>query len=552
MSTMPVCLLQVIFLPAAMVLYGMKVILISGLLYGYYRVCLRSGSFHAFNRCYLLGSSVISIVLPFIDVPVQGFAAGGGAPSPGVLHAITTGHWEEAVAPSAASDGWRVLFTGLNPGAIIYVGVLFFFAVGLVRSLRYIRRLSRNYPVMRTMGADPLPCPERGESLDGWGKIQFYMTDEPGTPFSFFRKIFWNRELDLAGAQGQQILRHEWYHVRQGHTADILYLEMLRIVFWCNPFFHLILREIKATHEFLADRYAASGSDQYAYAELLVWQTIGHHHPAITNSFFNTHLKRRITMLTQSKNNRPGYLSRLLILPLLFLLFCAFAVRLSRKDVQSGAPLPSKALTVVIDAGHGGFDPGTISKSGINEKDLALSIAKKIKQFSGDYNINVLMTRDEDIMPGGKPTKKEGLRYRAQFAGEQHADLFVSVHVNNAPDTARGMQVYLSSANVDFQKSSMLGSVMIEAMKNTFVTHRLLQREENIYVLQAVKMPAILIECGNLSSPGDLSFITAEQNQETVAKNILQGIVLYQQTLGAAPSGAKNATTKKETGLVNR
>jgi len=151
-----------------------------------------------------------------------------------------------------------------------------------------------------------------------------------------------------------------------------------------------------------------------------------------------------------------------------------------------------------------------------------------VKQFSAAFNVNVLLTRNEDIMAGGKATKEEGLRYRADFASEQHADLFVSVHINNAPDTARGMDVYLSSVGAFSQKSQMLGSAMVEAMKKIFATQQLLQRVENIYVLKAVQMPAILIECGNLKNLEDRTFITKSENQDKVAKNILQGIVNYE------------------------
>ena len=215
-----------------------------------------------------------------------------------------------------------------------------------------------------------------------------------------------------------------------------------------------------------------------------------------------------------------------MILPLLFLLFCAFAVRLNKNGITGHQP-PAKNLTVVIDAGHGGFDPGTMYHD-IQEKDLTLAIAKKVKQFSAAYNVNVLLTRDEDIMAGGKATKEEGLHYRTDFASEQHADLFVSIHVNNAPDTARGMQVYLSSANAFYQKSQMLGVAMVETMKKIFATQQLLQRIEKVYVLKATKMPAILIECGNLQNSDDLAFITNPENQDKVAKNILQGIVNYE------------------------
>jgi N-acetylmuramoyl-L-alanine amidase len=231
-------------------------------------------------------------------------------------------------------------------------------------------------------------------------------------------------------------------------------------------------------------------------------------------------------MLTQSRTNPPGYFSRIMILPLLFLLFCAFAFRLHKDGVTGRHPV-EKNLTVVIDAGHGGFDPGTIA-GGVQEKDLTLAIARKVKQFSAAYNVNVLLTRDADIMAGGKATKEEGLLYRTDFASEQHADLFVSIHINNAPDSARGMQVYLSSANAFPQKSQMLGVAMVEAMKKMFATQELLQRVENVHVLKATKMPAILIECGNLHNSDDLTFITNPENQDKVAKNILQGIVNYE------------------------
>jgi N-acetylmuramoyl-L-alanine amidase len=492
-------------------LYPAKVLLISGLLYGYYWCCLRNAPFHGYKRCYLLGITVISLLLPLLNFHIPGLSAWGKPSSSSwLLHEITTGHWYEPLTQSDRPGIRREFLNGQTLIYGVYFGVMIVFLAGLVRSLRYIRRISRLYP---------------REQADG---IRIYLTAEPGTPFSFLKKIFWDRGLDRNSIQGRQLFRHEIYHVKQRHTVDILYLEILRTICWCNPFFHLILKEIKATHEFLADRYAVSHHDRYEYAELLVWKSIGNHHPSIVSSFFHTHLKRRITMLTQLKNDRPGYLSRIMVLPLLFLLFCAFAIRLKKEDIHGIRP-PSKTLTVVIDAGHGGSDPGTISKTGINEKDLTLAIAKKIKQFSGAYNVTVLMTREKDIMPGGGSTKDEGLHYRTQFAEEHKADLFVSVHVNNAPDTARGLQVYLSSADKPlFQKSSMLGSVMIEAMKNLFATHELLHREENIYVLETAKMPAILIECGNMANPEDLSFITSEKNQEAVAKNILQGIVNYE------------------------
>ncbi len=487
-------------------LYLTKTILISGFLFGYYWICLRNAPFHAYNRFYLLGITAISLILPFLHIQAPGWQTGDANPSAiGVLHEITAGKWEESVDPERHPGLLQAFLNGQNLVYALYLSVAGLFLIALFRSAWHIFRLSAKY---------------HGENAGG---IRVFLTTEPGTPFSFLNRIFWNSRLELGSARGKQVFNHELYHVRQKHTLDLLALEFIRAICWCNPFFHLIRKEIKATHEFLADRYATMTSDKFEYAELLVWQTIGMH-PAIPtsfhsiahsssqsmghspahsigHSFFNTHLKRRITMLTRSTIRRPGYLSRILILPLLFLLFCAFAVKLEKNGRpghrDSSANLPLKTITVVIDAGHGGTDDGAHSRD-LKEKDINLAIAKKVQQLSPSYNINVLMTREEDKMPGDKSTLSDELNYRVDYANEHKADLFISIHTNNSGmGTENGMEVWISPQNPFYQKSIGFGSAMIEELKKNYPTNgELKQREERIRVLAKTQMPAILVECG--------------------------------------------------------
>ena len=164
--------------------------------------------------------------------------------------------------------------------------------------------------------------------------IVVFQTHEPGTPWSFFKAIFWNRDLDLGSSRGRQVFRHELYHIRQGHSIDILSLELIRALVWCNPFFHLILRELKAIHEFMADRHALAGGSQHEYAELLLFQGLGDQPLPVAHSFFHSHLKRRIYMITKSYRGRSGYWGRVMALPLLVLVFCIFS---------SGKPAGSSA-----------------------------------------------------------------------------------------------------------------------------------------------------------------------------------------------------------------
>jgi len=403
-------------------------------------------------------------------------------------------------------SGWPEWLFGL------YFLISAIFLAVLLHWIIYIRKITRLYPKKRLEG------------------ILVSFSTETGTPFSFLKMIFWNSQINLNSPTGKQIFRHESFHVQQKHSLDILFLEFIRGIFWFNPFFHLICREIRATHEFLADRFAISKADKYEYAELLVRHAIGIPSPSLVHSFFNTNLKRRINMLTQLNNTRPRYISRIMVLPVIFLLFCAFATE--RKKQEPGINQPSvKMITVVIDAGHGGFDAGAISSQGVNEKDIALSVAKKIKQFSSSYHINVLMTREEDIMPGNKTSIQDGLHYRTQFANEQKADLFISIHMNaGSLSASNGTEIYVSAQNPYFQKSLSLGSAMLEEINKTYpTTDQLKQRTEGIWVLKASAMPAILVLCGNLDDGKDLSFISNESNQVLFAKSILQGILKYEQ-----------------------
>jgi N-acetylmuramoyl-L-alanine amidase len=496
-------------------LYFARILLISGFLFGYYQLCLRNAPFHGYNRFFLLGITALSFLLPILPLPgVDLFGGNGGHNgATGILHAITTGNWEESV-DLTGHPALLHRFPGgqeLLVGAYLLITLVFLAAPAL--SLLHIFRLSSRCPQQRA------------------GGIRIFMTDEPGTPFSFLNRIFWNNQLDINSSTGRQIFRHELYHVRKKHTADLLALEIIRAVCRWNPFFHLIRKEIKATHEFLADRYAIGTSDKYEYAELLVWQSVGNADP-IVHSFFNTHLKRRITMLTRSTNTKPGYFNRIMVLPLLLLLFCAFATRLQKMDHALNS-LPAKTITVVIDAGHGGSDDGTHSAD-LKEKDLNLAIAKKVQQLATSYNINVLMTREEDQLPGNSTTISEGLNYRIDFANEHKADLFISIHVNAGGK--KGMEVYLSPQNAFFQKSISLGSAMIEEMKKVYPTHEELEQQRTgVRVLEKTRMPAILVECGYMDDATDLAFISKEANQAMVARSLLQGILRYEEGLAAAP-----------------
>jgi N-acetylmuramoyl-L-alanine amidase len=496
-------------------LYLAKVVLISALLFGYYRLFLRNRRFHQYNRYYLLCATFVALVLPLVRVQFSSLPLIDRTVGiPPALYGIAGGRWTEhssTVDAAVTSWSWRQVEVGL--GAIYVVAILALLGV-FVRQLLHIRALPKKYP------------------REKFGRIDLFMTREPGTPFSFLNRLFWNEEIRMDTARGRQIFLHEWYHIRERHTLDLIWLKVVLAFFWANPIFYLIYREIRTIHEFLADRFAVADGDRYEYAELLVWHSVYDRPLSILHPFFQSSIKRRITMLTQLHSTRPGHWRRTMVLPLALLLFSAFAVS-KRAPKTSIDPAP---FTVVIDAGHGGSDAGAIAGD-TKEKDISLALALKVKKLSPDYHINVVLTRNTDELAGGKSDIRESLEYRVEMARENKADLFVSLHVNNAGggQPNHGFSAFVSSDNPHFGESMKLGSALLDAVKASYPADgNLHQLDRGVYILQHSPMPAVLLECGYIDNPGDLAFIRDGQNQAAIARNILEGIQRYQQAQKSA------------------
>jgi N-acetylmuramoyl-L-alanine amidase len=508
-------------------LYLGKVMLCSGILLGYYWLFLRNRRFHHYNRFYLQATLLLSVILPFFRIPVlhQSQSPVNQAVYQ-TLEVLTVNQGEEDMLTGGPGTLER-LFTLENALYLLYsIGIVVLLWT-LARSLLYIKRISKQYPFERI------------------GGLKFFTTREPGTPFSFFRSIFWNKDLPFNSHDGQQIFRHELFHVQQKHSTDIVLTEIVTAFFWFNPFFHLLKKELKAIHEFLADQYAISDNDRYAYAELLVLQTLKANHIPITNYFFQNHIKRRIAMITNNQRTRYNYRSRLMALPVLALVFCSIALY-AQRSTNSVTTIyhpgsTQKPITVVIDAGHGGSDNGAVSADGkYLEKNLALEISKKIQQLATAYNVNVVMTRTDDNLPGNTTDKQEGLKARTALTQKIQADLFISIHISATDEpttTQSGFEIFVSNKddNKNTQLSKQLGTAMVQELSKVYQTNNtLLQRTINLWVLEQSPCPALLIECGFITNDKDVTFFSNSSNQETVAKKILEGIVNYKSKPAAA------------------
>src|SRR4030095_330447 len=289
--------------------YLIQVITCSGILYGYYHFFLRNKKFHVYNRFYLLIAAIISIMIPFLNVPVYFTTSEtNGSLVLKTITSISSGDFIEPVstAPASIKDNY---FNAKSLACFFYILISIIMIARILFSLERIGRIKRKYRVQK------------------FNSIYFVNTAEPGTPFSFFRWLFWNRKIELRSEQGGQIFRHELFHIEQRHSYDILYMKLLTTFFWFNPFFHLIKKEVKTIHEFLADSFAMNQDKKWEYAELLLMQSLNTQQ-FLVNPFFHNQLKRRIAMITSSQKTSYRYLRKLMALPVIAIIFLLFAFKI--------------------------------------------------------------------------------------------------------------------------------------------------------------------------------------------------------------------------------
>lgn len=294
--------------------YLLKVTLISGLLYGYYSVALRNKKFHRYNRFYLLGTVLLSLLIPLIKINFLNFSI----QKPGIIKFFSTINNTNVYVKTSAVKHYSLSdYTQLALYAFLVVtsAALIFLIFQLIKIFSIIK-------------ANPSKV---------WNDVCFVFTKNKETPFSFFKYIFWNENINMDSNKGRQILQHELTHVKQHHSADKLFLNVILAAFWLNPFFWIIRNELNMVHEFLADESAISNGDTSTFAVMLLTAAYPQQSFTLSNSFFHSPIKRRLFMITESKTISYSYFRRLMILPLLAFVsvLSAFTIE-GKRDKNSG------------------------------------------------------------------------------------------------------------------------------------------------------------------------------------------------------------------------
>ena len=277
--------------------YLLQVNLYLILFYGFYRLLLRSETFFNLNRGYLVASAALAFFIPLMQSEwVRSWFV-----TEQISQTITTLYNPQVFYVQASEQAHSLTFGDFM--AVFYIiGIL----IGIARfggNLVFLGKMMKRKIVQK----------------------------DAKQAFSFFNVLFVSKELKNRST----IMKHEFVHVRQLHSADVMLFELIAIFNWFNPVVYLYKSSIKHIHEFIADEVASRNESSKAeYAMLLFQEQFGVQAIPLTNNFFNQSLlKLRIKMLNKERSNQTAMMKYGLIAPLFMLMIVVSSATLASKEL---------------------------------------------------------------------------------------------------------------------------------------------------------------------------------------------------------------------------
>lgn len=248
----------------------------------------------------------------------------------------------------------------------------------------------------------------------------------------------------------------------------------------------------------------------------------------------------RISVISMDKQNLNskksilGYLAFAIVFSitmLLIILACTYFKDNKSNDEVVNTRSPSSLPTVIIDAGHGGEDGGTVGVNGAYEKDLNLIIASDLCDMLRSCGVNVVMTRTTDTLLYDRNVDYKGrkkvldLAARLKIAESYENCIFVSIHMNSFPEQRySGLQVYYSDNS---EQSSILAKAIQDSVSSKLQkdnTRKIKSSKGNIFLLDRIKSPAVLIECGFLSNYSECELLSTDAYRKKLTFTLFDGI----------------------------
>jgi N-acetylmuramoyl-L-alanine amidase len=218
-----------------------------------------------------------------------------------------------------------------------------------------------------------------------------------------------------------------------------------------------------------------------------------------------------------------------IIIFILLVIICFSAVATMMLKPRSASGIPPPKYSVVIDAGHGGWDGGGIGRiTGVRESDLNLLVALNLASQLRAIGIGVILTRDNKdglYDPRASNKKRSDMQARSRIINSSNADLVVSIHMNTFPlESCYGAQAF-------YRKGNERGKALSESIQRQLIS--ILKSPKTItlagdyYILNCTDLPAVIVECGYLTNPMEERLLQTREYQNRVAYAILCGILEF-------------------------
>jgi len=280
-----------------MEIYLLKSALCLAIFFAFYKLFLERENMHTFKRFYLLGVLIASFGIPLITFTKYVEA-------------------EIATTPIVILEDGTEIFTEVQT-QINYLPFILWGLYGL-GFLFFAFRFGKNlYGMIQKIRKNP-KYKQRN--------LFHVLLQSAESPHTFFSYIFLNKEALHANEIPREVLDHEEVHARQLHSFDVLFIEIIHLVFWFNPLIYFIKDSIKLNHEFLADRAVINqGVETSNYQNLLLAFSSNASTPALANSINYSSFKKRFNVMKSNTSNRSMWLRTFVLVPLLALLIYGFS-----------------------------------------------------------------------------------------------------------------------------------------------------------------------------------------------------------------------------------
>ena len=215
----------------------------------------------------------------------------------------------------------------------------------------------------------------------------------------------------------------------------------------------------------------------------------------------------------------------------LAVLFLILQYDFTENDSWESWNLPLSGKIIYLDPGHGGVDPGAGDDDPF-EKEIALNVSLKLRDYLQQQGALVIMTRETDVdladkgLKGYSKRKVQDLKRRLDLINESEADFFATIHLNAIPSSKwRGAQTFYATNLKENKRAAKL--IQDELRRNLENTDRDAKPANSIYLLKHTNKPGVLVEIGFLSNPGEAANLKQEAYQEKVAASIYEGMLRY-------------------------